>query len=263
MSFLDHLEELRQRILWSLGTLVVMTIVGFLITDRWDVIGLLTGPVRPLLADGRLAYLHPTEPFLVTLKVAVFVGVVLSLPVVFYHFWKFVAPGLVERERKVFVPAVTASILLFLAGAGFAFFLALPLALRFFLGFAEGALVPVITINDYFSFAIRITLVFGIVFETPLVVLVLTYVGVMSPRTVRKYRRHVIAGFAILSAVLTPADVFSMLLMLVPLYLMFEASVAVASIVERRRDRARERLPGETTRGSPGPETEGLKPTDA
>lgn len=240
MSFLDHLEELRRRILWSLAAVVAGAVVGFWVTTEFDVLGFLTRPVRPLLESGRLAYLHPTEPFMVTLKVGIFVGVVIALPVVFYHFWRFVAPGLVEREKKVFIPALVASVGLFLVGAAMSFFVVLPFALRFFLGFGTGALEPVITIGDYFSFAMRITLVFGLVFETPLVVLVLTHVGILSPRTIRRYRRHTIAAMTIVSAVITPADVLSMVLMLVPLYLLFEASVVVAGLLERRKERRRE-----------------------
>ena len=237
MSFLEHLEELRRRVLWSLGALVVGAGVGFWLTTRFDVIGFLTRPVRPLLEDGRLTYLHPTEPFMVTIKVGIFVGVVIALPVIFYHFWRFVAPGLVESEKRIFIPALLASVGLFVGGAALAFFLVLPFGLRFFLGFATESLQPMITINEYFSFAMQITLMFGLVFETPLVILVLTWVGILSPRTVRKYRRHAIAVMTIVSAILTPADVISMLLMLVPLYLLFEISVALATVIERRRER--------------------------
>jgi sec-independent protein translocase protein TatC len=238
MTFLEHLEELRRRILWSLAALALGTIVGFYVTTRYEVLGFLTRPIRPLLEQGRLAYLHPTEPFMVTLKVSVFLGIVLAMPVLFWHFWRFVAPGLLEREKRIFFPALAASVLLFVAGAMLAFFLVLPLGLKFFLGFAQEALQPVITIDRYFSFAVQVTLMFGFVFETPLVILVLTYVGVLSPRTLRRYRRHAIVAMAIISAVLTPADIFSMLFMLVPLYLLFEISVALATVIERRRERA-------------------------
>lgn len=237
MSFLEHLEELRRRVLWSLGALVGGAGVGFWLTTRFDVIGFLTRPVRPLLEDGRLTYLHPTEPFMVTIKVGIFVGAVIALPVVFYHFWRFVAPGLVEKEKRIFIPALLSSVGLFVGGAALAFFVVLPFGLRFFLGFATESLQPMITINEYFSFAMQITLMFGLVFETPLVILVLTWVGVLSPRTIRKYRRHAIAAMTIVSAVITPADIVSMLLMLVPLYLLFEISVALASVIERRRER--------------------------
>jgi sec-independent protein translocase protein TatC len=237
MSFLEHLEELRRRMLWSLGALVLGAGVGFWITTQYDVIGFLTRPVRPLLEDGRLTYLHPTEPFMVSIKVGIFVGVVIALPIVFYHFWRFVAPGLMENEKRIFVPALLASVGLFVGGAALAFFLVLPFGLKFFLGFATESLQPMITISDYFSFAMQVTLMFGLVFETPLVILVLAWVGILPVRVLRRYRRHAIAVMAIVSAVLTPADVVSMLLMLVPLYLLFEISVILAGVIERRRER--------------------------
>lgn len=238
MTFLEHLEELRRRLLWSLGALGIGSVLGFFVTTRYGVIRFLTRPIQPLLDEGRLAFLHPTEPFMVTLKVGLFVGALLASPVIFWHFWRFVAPGLLENEKRVFFPAVAGSIGLFVAGAALAFFYVLPFGLRFFFGFAQEALHPVITIREYFSFAFQVTLMFGIAFETPLVILVLTYVGLLSPRALRRYRRHAIAALAIASAVLTPADVVSMLVMFVALYLLFEISVVLAGVIERRRERA-------------------------
>lgn len=237
MSFIEHLEELRRRVLWSLGALVVGACAGFWVTTQYDVIGFLTRPVRPLLEEGRLTYLHPTEPFMVTIKVGIFVGVMIALPIVFYHFWRFVAPGLMENEKRIFIPALLSSVVLFVGGAALAFFLVLPFGLKFFLGFATESLQPMITIDDYFSFAMQVTLMFGLVFETPLVILVLSWVGILPTRVIKKYRRHAIAVMAIVSAVLTPADVVSMLLMLVPLYLLFEISVVLAGVIEKRRER--------------------------
>jgi sec-independent protein translocase protein TatC len=259
MSFLDHLEELRRRILWSLATLVVCAGLGFWLTTALNLIGFLTRPVRPLLEDGRLAYLHPTEPFMVTVKVGLFIGIVLALPVLFWHFWRFVAPGLLEREKRIFVPALVSSVGLFVAGAALAFFVALPIGLKFFLGFASESLEPVIRIGDYFSFAMQITLMFGVIFETPLVIIVLTYVGLLSPRTLKRYRRHAIAVMAFVAAVLTPADVISMILMLVPLLFLYEGSVQVASLIERRREK---RL-GASLRDEARRADEGLRPSDA
>ncbi|HEY7471445.1 MAG TPA: twin-arginine translocase subunit TatC [Gemmatimonadota bacterium] len=237
MSFLEHLEELRRRILWSLGALSLGACVGFWLTTRYNVIGFLTRPVRPLLEDGRLTYLHPTEPFMVSVKVGIFVGAVIALPIVFYHFWRFVAPGLMEKEKQIFIPALLASVGLFVGGAALAFFFVLPFGLRFFLGFATESLEPMITINDYFSFAIQVTVMFGIVFETPLIILVLAWLGILPVRILKRYRRHAIAVMAVISAIMTPADVISMLLMLVPLYLLFEISVILAGVIEKRRER--------------------------
>jgi sec-independent protein translocase protein TatC len=250
MSFLEHLEELRRRMLWSLGALALGAVVGFWVTTQYNVIGFLTRPVRPLLEDGRLTYLHPTEPFMVSIKVGIFVGVVIALPIVFYHFWRFVAPGLMENEKRIFVPALLSSVGLFVGGAALAFFFVLPFGLKFFLGFATESLEPMITINDYFSFAMQVTLMFGLVFETPLVILVLSWVGILPVRVLTRYRRHAIAVMAIVSAALTPADVVSMLLMLVPLYLLFEISVTLAGVIERRRERRASLAPGTLGEGA-------------
>lgn len=263
MSFLDHLEELRRRILWSLATLLVTAVIGFYLTTEFGVIEFLTSPVRPLLENGRLAYLKPTEPFLVTFKVGLFLGVILALPVLFWHFWRFVAPGLLAREKRIFIPAVLISVALFVGGAALAFFAVLPVGLKFLFGFATDALEPVITIGDYFSFAMHITLAFGVIFETPLVITVLTYVGALSPRTLKKYRRHAIAVMAVLSALLTPGgDPFSMVLMLGPLYLLFEASLVVSTVIERRREKEAARALRAEAREA-GRRDEGLKPSDA
>ena len=118
---------------------------------------------------------------MVSIKVGIFVGAVIALPIVFYHFWRFVTPGLVESEKRIFIPALLASIGLFIGGAALAFFLVLPFGLRFFLGFSTESLQPMITINDYFSFAIQVTLMFGLVFETPLVILVLAWLDPAGP----------------------------------------------------------------------------------
>ena len=174
---------------------------------------------------------------MVSIKVGIFVGAVIALPIVFYHFWRFVTPGLVESEKRIFIPALLASMGLFIGGAALAFFLVLPFGLRFFLGFSTESLQPMITINDYFSFAIQVTLMFGLVFETPLVILVLAWLGILPVRILKKYRRHAIALMAVISAIMTPADVVSMLLMLVPLYLLFEISVILAGVIEKRRER--------------------------
>jgi sec-independent protein translocase protein TatC len=240
MPFLDHLEELRVRILWSLGAVAVGALVGVWLTLQFRVMELLVKPIQPYLPNGKLIFTSPTEAFLVTFKVGLFLGVLLALPVVCYQFWRFVAPGLLEKERRVFVPSVLASLALFGLGAVLAFTLVIPVGLRFFLTFQQGAFQPFISVGQYLSFVMNMTLVFGLVFETPLVVLVLSYLGLLDPATLGKYRRHAVVAIAILSAFLTPSpDALSMMLMFVPFYGLYEASVQAALAIERRRRRAR------------------------
>lgn len=238
MTFLDHLEELRWRILWSLAALLGGTLIGFILTENLGVIDFLIMPVSPYVEGERLAYLSPTEPFFVTLKVAFLLGLILALPVVFYHFWAFVTPALLKSEKRIFFPAIAASVLLFAIGVLMAFGVVLPLGLRFLLSFQTSSLKPMITIGEYLNFATHISLAFGLVFELPLVVSLLSWVGILTPEFMRQKRRHGYVAICIMSALLTPADVASMIMMAVPLVLLFEVSIFLASLITARREKA-------------------------
>jgi sec-independent protein translocase protein TatC len=244
MTFLDHLEELRWRILWGLGAILVGTVVGFVLTQNFGVIDFLISPVSEYVEDEKLTYLSPTEPFFVTFKIAFFLGIILSLPILFYHFWAFVAPALLRSEKKIFFPAIFASVILFSIGIIMAFGVVLPLGLRFLLSFQTSSLKPMITIGEYLSFATRISLAFGFVFELPLIVAVLSYLGILTPDFMRQKRRHAYVVIFILSAILTPADVASMIMMAVPLVLLFEGSIYLSVVITARRNRSEAPYPG-------------------
>ena len=240
MPFLDHLEELRVRLLWSLGAIMVGALAGVVLTMQFGLMELLVRPIQPYLPGGRLVFTSPTEAFVATFKVGLFLGILLALPVVFYHFWRFVAPGLLENEQRIFVPAVLASLALFGGGVALAFLVVIPVGLRFFLTFQTQAFQPFISVGEYLSFTMRVALAFGIVFETPLVIVLLSYLGVLRASVLARFRRHAIVAIAILSAVLTPSpDALSMLLMFGPFYLLYEGSVQAALVMERRRARRR------------------------
>ncbi|OGF97320.1 MAG: twin arginine-targeting protein translocase TatC, partial [Candidatus Glassbacteria bacterium RBG_16_58_8] len=157
MTFLDHLEELRWRILWSLVVILVGTAVGFILIQNFGVIDFLVSPVSRHLEDERLVYLSPTEPFFVTFKVAFFLGLILALPFLFYHFWAFVTPALLRKEKRIFFPAILSSLILFCLGVVMAFTIVLPLGLDFLLGFQTSSLRPMITIGEYLTFATHIS----------------------------------------------------------------------------------------------------------
>src|SRR3989442_4356484 len=150
MPFLDHLEELRWRILYSLLAIVLATVAGWVIVERIDVIGLLIQPIKPLLPDGKLKFTHPTEPFLITLKFAFVVGLVLSSPAGIYQAWAFLAPALYPREKRLIVPALSAGVVLFLGGATVAYLSGLPRALPCLLGFQQKLLGSIVTAHGYF-----------------------------------------------------------------------------------------------------------------
>ncbi|NIR42529.1 MAG: twin-arginine translocase subunit TatC [Gemmatimonadetes bacterium] len=235
MPFLEHLEELRWRLIWVGISVLILSVAGFFLVTELDVIGLLKRPIEPLVPDGQLLFTSPTEPMTVTLKLSFVVGIVLGVPIIVYHTWGFMSPALLQREREVAIPAVIGGFLLFLLGVAMAYFLVLPLGLRFLLGFQTQALNPIITIGEYLKFATRLILAFGIIFELPLVSVLLAMLGLITADTLKRYRRHAIVGVAALSAILTPADVGTMLMMMAPLVLLYEVSILLVAVMDRRR----------------------------
>jgi sec-independent protein translocase protein TatC len=235
MSFLDHLEELRWRILWSLGSVLLGTIVGFVVAQHFGVIDFIISPVAQYMDEEKLVFTKPTEPFFVTFKIAFLLGIVFALPIVFYHFWAFVTPALLNKERLIFFPAILSSVVLFSIGVYMAFGLVLPVGLKFLLSFQPTSLKPMITIGEYLNFATHISFAFGLVFELPLVVSILSWVGILTPKYMRDKRRHAYVIIFILSALLTPADVASMVMMAIPLALLFEFSIFLSAVISARR----------------------------
>src|SRR5688572_4208553 len=237
MPFLDHLEELRWRILYSLLAIVLATLVGWFIVERVDVITVLKRPIAPLLPDGRLAFTSPTEPFFITLKFAFVLGLVLASPVVIYQAWAFFVPALYPREKRLIVPALSVGALLFLGGAAAGYSWVLPRALQVLFSFQRHDLAPVITADNYFSFAAQIIVAFGIVTELPLVIVILAALGLVTPQFLARNRRYAIVLSAVAAALLTPPDAVSMLMMMIPLWLLYEVSIGCAWVVTKRRAR--------------------------
>jgi sec-independent protein translocase protein TatC len=235
MPFLDHLEELRWRLIWSLLALLIAFVIGFLIVDAFDVLGLLMRPIAPYLPGGRLYFTSPIEPFMLTLKLAFYTGLVLSSPVIVFQLWRFLSPALYEKERRVVLPVALAAAGLFLAGVLLAYLLVLPTAIRVLLGFQSRSLQPIVTAKEYFGFALQVVVAFGAIFEIPLVLLLLVYLNVISASFLARNRRIAIAGNAFLSMLLSPPDLVSMTLMMIPVQLLFEITVVIARLMERRR----------------------------
>lgn len=227
MGILDHLEELRKRILYCIVGVVVCGIAGYIVSDV--VQDFLTQPVEYLV------FIAPTEAFVTKLKIALIVGLLLSMPYLFYHFWRFVKPALYAHERKYVVLAVLFSTVFFFSGVAFAFFIVLPIGLGFLLGFQTDTLSATITISNYVTFITRMFLAFGIIFELPIISYFLTRMGILKPRLLRRGRRVAVVLIFIAAAVLTPPDVFTQLLMALPLLLLFEISIWVSVFAARNR----------------------------
>jgi sec-independent protein translocase protein TatC len=248
MPFLDHLEELRWRILWSLIALVVCVMGSLALLWHVDVIGLLARPMTPYLMGQKLVYTHPGDAFQIVLQASVWLGIVFSLPVIVYQAWSFVSPALHGHERKVVIPVFFGAVFLFLAGAALAYFIVLPLTLKFLMGFQTGGLQPMITASSYFGFAISMAIAFGLAFELPIVILALGALGVVSSSFLSRFRRHAFVICVVLGAFLTPGDlVWTTVLMTGPLYLLYEVSIVLVFLIERRRRKKALEVPSDAS----------------
>lgn len=239
MTLIDHLDELRTTLIQAALVVVAAGFACWFVSGR--LLDLLT---QPMVVSGNNVYFHaPVEAFLTRLKISLVCGVFAVLPLVLLRVYRFVAPGLYQRERKVVAPVVIVSVGLFYTGVVFAFTVMIPLVVRFMLSFATPTMQPLIGIGPYFEFVSRLCLAFGLVFELPMVVLLLSSLGVVSAGVLWRGWRWATVIIFTASAILTPPDVLSQLLMAGPVLLLYVGSVAVAKVLERRR-RGRE-LPGD------------------
>lgn len=233
MPITEHLEELRRRILKCLAAIGVGFALSYSFASR--IFDLLTWPLVQAMPEGStLIYTSLQEAFVTYLKVSFFAGLFLAAPVVFYQAWKFVMPGLYPNERRYVLPFMAAAILFFLLGASFAFFVAFPFGFRFFLSFSTDHIRALPSMKEYLSLCMSLIIAFGVTFELPVVMFFLARMGVVTHRTLTKNRKYAILIIAIAAAVLTPPDVLSMALLGVPLYALFELSVAVTYLFGKR-----------------------------
>ena len=230
--FLDHLEELRRVLIIS----IVATVLGA-IAAWWFapfIMDVLTSDV------GTLNFARITEAFTTRLKVALTLGFLVVLPVVLYLVWRFVTPGLFPHERRIVLPLVAGSTILFYAGMTFAFFGIKPLAVKFLLGYTvPGKLEPVIMVGDYFGFVAKICVAFGLVFQLPLVICFLSWVGVIDPDKLGRGWRYAVVIAFVGGALLTPPDPLTQLAMAIPLLTLFLGSVLLSRLLVRRGKRRR------------------------
>jgi sec-independent protein translocase protein TatC len=242
MPFLDHLEELRWRILWSLLAVTLGAVVGFALVYHFHVLDLIIEPVRRSRADPsfKLIYLSPADPFIIDLKLGIVVGIILALPVVVYHVWSFLAPALEVHEKKAIIPSLYLGLFLFVAGVAMAYFVALPMTLAFFQRFEVGVLESQLEVGKTLSILVKFLIAFGVVFELPVVVMLLSAVGLVTPEFLRAKRRHAIVVMTIVASVVTPGDVVSLtIILMAPLVLLYELSIYLsAAVVRKRRARA-------------------------
>lgn len=232
MGFIDHLEELRNRIIWSLvGVIVGCIVSAVFITDIMNYI--LLFPAANSGLD--LQNLKPFgQPFLF-FKVILVVGIIISFPFTLFQLWKFIAPGLYMKERKWARSITFFTSLCFLSGVAFSYFVMLPAMLAFATSFGSSQIKNIIDINEYFSFITMIMLASGLLFEMPMVTWILSRFGILTPKFMRKYRRHAIIVILILAAVLTPTpDPISQLIFASPLFILYELSIAISHFAHKK-----------------------------
>jgi len=249
MTLLEHLNELRSRLVKVSVAVVLGTVVGYAVFPQ--LLEFLLGPYCQVqldlgqvetAEDCRLIILKPLEAFSVRIKVSMLVGVFLGGPVIFWQLWRFIVPGLTDRERRLAAPFVFLSQVLFGIGIGFAWFI-LPNALGVLTSLGGPRIVPNLTAAEYISFILTTSVAFGVVFLLPVVLTFLALLGVITARAMRTARPYAIVGVAILSAMITPTtDPVTMLLMMAPMVIFYEVSILFAVLFERRRRKRRAEL---------------------
>ncbi len=232
-TLVDHLTELRDRLIKSAWAIAITTAFCFAFSEQ--LFTLVRHPIAHHLPGGGLVFTNPMDKFLAHMKLAVVCGVILACPAWIYQIWRFVAPGLYAHEKKYSLAFVLSGIGLFLMGVSFAYFMVLPMAFEFLFNFGGSVDKPLITITEYLSFFATMILVFGASFELPLILVILGVLGLVSAATLREKRRYAIVAMATLAAVITPPDILSMLMLLVPLSILYEISILVVRLVERKR----------------------------
>jgi len=232
--FTAHLEELRSRLIKS----SIAVGLGFLLAYAFkeQIFEILTAPLMRVMQPGdHLIYTNLPEAFFTFLKTAFFTGIMLASPVLLYQFWMFVAPGLYDREKKLALPILFLSTLFFGGGILFAYFVVFPFGFRFFVGFASETVRPMPAMREYLSFASKLLLAFGLIFEMPMVITLLARLGIVSVAVLRKFRRYAILLFFVVAAILTPPDVISQVLMALPMMLLYEISILGAHLFGRKK----------------------------
>ena len=237
LPLMEHIKALRKVLVIAAYAIAFGSIVGWFISDM--TFAYLATPVTQL-KDITFITTTPMEPMLVKLKVSLFVGMIIALPIIIWQIWSFVLPALKQNERKYLYIIVPSSLLLFLAGAALCFYVVLPIGIKFLLMAGGGGVqsTPFVTKTSYLGFLLTFLLTFGLVFQLPIVLLILIRIGLLSPKTLAKNRRWAILAIIILAAVVAPTpDLFTQFLMAGPMYLLYEISIWLGYLVVRRKEK--------------------------
>ncbi len=230
MPFLDHLEEFR----WSLLKSIFAIVTGMLAS--WFLSDIFYSTISRLAKEAEipLVYTKIMEPIMIKLQMALVMGLVLSMPFVFYFMWSFISPGLYKNEKKWFLPLAFAATVCFFIGASIAYFIIIPFMLSFIKNFMYDYVLPMITIGNFIGMLIKFTILFGVIFEMPLITYILAKIGIIKHTWMSRYRKYAIVCIFIAGAILTPPDPLSQIMMAAPLILLYEFSIIIARIAGRK-----------------------------
>jgi sec-independent protein translocase protein TatC len=232
LDVISHLEELRRRILFCLAAFVIASIFSF--TKAESIMIAMRKPLEGLVAE--LIFISPTEAFIAYLKIAFLAGFIVSFPVILYHTWAFLSPAVSKTTRRHIAIWLLFALVFFFAGIAFSYFIAIPLALDFLIGFGKEVAAPKITLGHYISFFGALTLVGGIIFEIPIAMGLLADAGLLQTRFLRRKRHYAVLVILIFAAIITPTqDIMNMLLFAVPMAALYEVGIIVAGVIERRK----------------------------
>lgn len=225
MNLTDHLTELRYRIIKALQGIIIGMGISLYYSEYLFTI--IRKPILPFLSQDGLVFTGIMDKFMAHIKVGLLGGLILTCPYWLYHLWKFISPGLYTNERRYAAGFIIAGSILFMTGVSFVYFFVYPTAFEFLLSVGGDVDKPMITIGDYLSFFAMTTIMFGVSFELPVVLVVLALMGIVDVEFLRRQRRYAIVLMALIAAILTPPDVVSMLMMLIPLTFLYESSIIV------------------------------------
>ncbi len=231
LTITEHLSELRRRIIFILISVAVTSAGAYYFID--EILDFVTqaGGIEDFV------FISPTEAFFVIIKLSLLTGLMGAMPFIFYQVWKYIGIALKKKERKYLIYFGPLSYLLFLIGAAFAFRGVLPLGIKFLLSFSKQNITPMITLNAYVSFLGKMITAFGLMFELPVVILFLSKIGVVTPKTLKKGRKYAIVVIFVLAAFLTPPDVISQIMLAVPVLVMYEISIWICIVVTKKREK--------------------------
>jgi sec-independent protein translocase protein TatC len=232
-TLIEHLTDLRVRIVNCVLILVIATGVCYGFSDH--IFNFVRAPIAPYLPDGGLIYTGPLDKFIAHLKLSFVCGILVSCPLWLWQVWLFIAPGLYAKEKRYAAGFIFSGSGLFILGAAFSYYIALPMAFEFLMHFGGNVDKPMISIDAYMGFFSQMCLMFGVAFELPLVIVVLGMLGIVNQAFLKKNRRYAVMTIAVIAAVITPPDLLSMIMMLAPMLVLFESSVIIVGMFEKKR----------------------------